>query len=112
MKKLFFMVSCLVVLGSSLVSAQALKEPAVITVNVHEYGVRLYITTANGGEVAEPQMLMAGKKQSFAQLVAQEYQKLLNDYAQRGYVLQGIIPGKQSGDESSSTLLFVKFPKP
>ncbi|OUJ74843.1 hypothetical protein [Hymenobacter crusticola] len=112
MKKLFFVMGCLLVLSSPPVLAQAPQEPAAITVHVQEYGIRLYITTASGGVVSEPQMLMTEKKQSFAQLVAQEYQKLLSAYTQRGYVLQGIIPGKQDGNESNSTLLFVKPLKP
>lgn len=107
MKKLFF-VGCLLVLGSVSVRAQVPDEPTTVAVRVQEYGVRLYITTASGGTVAEPQMLMTGKGQSFAQLAAQEYQKLLASYTQRGYVLQGIVPGRQDDGQSSSTLLFVK----
>jgi hypothetical protein len=110
MKKLFVVMSCLVVLGGSPVWARV-EEPAVVTVRVQELGVHLYITTARGDGVTQTQEFKTAKGQSIAQLTALEYQKLVATYYQQGYVLQGIIPGNQDINIGTSTLLFVKASK-
>lgn len=106
MKKLFLVVGCLLVLSASPVLAE--DAPSVVTVRVDEYGVRLSISVSTGSAPAQTQEFVAAKKQTYSQMVAQQYQKLVSTYTEQGYVLRGIIPGEQYNGSSSSTLVFVK----
>jgi len=109
MKKLIFLVSCLLVLGSASVVAQT--APQVVAVRVQELGLRLYITTSRGDGPADIQELQAAKKESFSELAARTYRQLLLTYLEQGYVLQGVLPNKTNDDNTINTLIFVKPPK-
>jgi len=106
MKKLFLLLGCLLVLGSA--PAWAQTTPQVVTVQVEETGVVLYITTAEGTAPAQTQRLYTQKRQDFRALAAEQYQQLLTTYYQKGYVLQHIVSGRRDGSSSTSTLLFIK----
>ncbi|WP_139923398.1 hypothetical protein [Hymenobacter sp. DG01] len=107
MKKLLFVVSCLLVLSVSPVLAQ--EAPAVVTAQLGQDNGRLYVSVSTGSGPAQTQKFVPAKSQTYGQMVAEQSQKLVSTYIKQGYVLQGIIPGGQMGNgNSSSTLIFVK----
>jgi len=116
MKKLFFLASCLVVLGSSPVWAGA-DDPTVVVVRVIERynSARLVIDRGSGTpEIIE---LENGGSEKDASAVAAAYQRAIAKLYAQGYVLQAtlsntsIVPVGLSGG-NASTMVFVKAPKP
>lgn len=107
MKKLFFVIGCLLVLRVSPVLAQ--EAPAVVTAQLGQDNGRLSVSVATGSAPVQTRKFAPAKNQTYAQMVAEQSQKLVSTYLEQGYVLQGIIPGGQLGNgNSSSTLIFVK----
>ncbi|UOR07416.1 hypothetical protein MUN82_10025 [Hymenobacter aerilatus] len=108
MKKLFFMVGCLLVLGSSPVLAQAVA-PQVIIVRVEERQGSVFLSIARGSKEPEETEFQGGAGDDRISAAAVHYQKVIAKLYQEGYSMQGMIPGQ---DRSGvSTLIFVKGPK-
>jgi hypothetical protein len=105
MKKLCYVLSCLLLLGSCPVLAQG-NPPSAIVVRTSEAGNKLYILTARGGEKAERQEL---KFANYEQVLA-KYQQLIASYLDQGYVLQTMTSLNQS--YPTTMFVFVKAPQP
>jgi len=109
MKKLFLIVSCLLLAGSSPVWAQADSEA--IVVRIQETITSAYVTIAKGGAAPEVMQFKPAPGQTSAAMLSIQYQQLVTKLYRKGYVLQGIIPGRQDADVSHSSLIFVKASK-
>ncbi|TGE29717.1 hypothetical protein [Hymenobacter metallicola] len=111
MKKLFFLLSCLLVLGSAPVWAQT-SEPPMIVVRVTEDTdlVRLVIERGTGKQ--EELEFRSGYTRKDNQVAAKGYFDFLNKLYQQGYILQASIVGVPSQISNSTTLVFVKPSKP
>jgi hypothetical protein len=109
MKKLFFLVSCLLVLGSSPAWAQA-GSPVVVVRIVETVG-KVRIAIARGDSKPELVEFDGGFTGKDANQVAVNYQQVMAKLYAEGYVLQGTISGVGDANISRS-LLFVKAPKP
>ena len=108
MKKLFLTTSCLVVLGSSPVWAQA-DKPSTIVVRTIEYGRVLTVYTAHGGDQAEKQEFKFKLGVGYEEITA-KYQQLIASYVDQGYGLQSMT--SSDGSTRLNTFIFVKLPKP
>ncbi|MBO3273211.1 hypothetical protein [Hymenobacter defluvii] len=114
MKKLFFLVGCLLVLGSAPV--QAAEDPALVVVRIVESrgSVNLYI--ARGAAEAEHIEFDTGFRDKAAGQTAVSYQRELAKLYAQGYVLQSTLSNHGRTDpefsQTVSTLIFVKAPKP
>jgi hypothetical protein len=106
MKKLFYMMGCLLVLSSSPVWAQG-DQPNVVVVRTSESNLKLFILTARGGEKAEREEFKYSTKDYYEQVLA-KYQQLIASYLDKGYVLHSMT----SPVFGSNTFVFVKGPKP
>jgi hypothetical protein len=104
MKKLFLLVGCLLVLGSSPVFAVVAEDPSVVLVRAWETGLKPTITIVRGGSAPEVTKVKNGDF-----LVA--YQQVIANLYAQGYVLQSSI-GTSDGPIGVSTLIFVKPAKP
>lgn len=103
MKKLFYIMSCLLVLSSSPVIALA-DEPSVVLVRTFERGVKPTITIVR--ETGEPELIKA-RSQDY--LVT--YRKVIADLYAQGYVLQGTLSVGEGGAHGDM-LVFAKLAKP
>ena len=109
MKKLFFLASCLLVLSSSPTWAQ--KAPEVITVRIEEYSSSVDITTATSGAAPSWQRIKFRAQEDDDKRITEEYEKVMNTYYQRGFVIQAVIPGLSDSEKKTTTLIFVKSAK-
>ncbi|WBO86080.1 hypothetical protein [Hymenobacter yonginensis] len=116
MKKLFYIVGCLLVLGSSPAFAVA-DDPAVIIVRVHESLKGAHLVIERGAEKPEVIDFVAGNSASENASAAKGYHSVISKLYQQGYVLQSTITGAslQGGTSAAtyslSTLVFIKGPK-
>jgi hypothetical protein len=111
MKKLVYVMGCLLVLSSSSVLAQ--QVPEVVTVAIENHGWQgLVLITARGEASAQSEEITFKARDDYKKRATEEYQRLVSSYYQRGFVLQGILPGRPDDTYPTSTLLFVKAPKP
>ena len=110
MKKLFYVLGCLLILSSSPVLAIA-EDPAIVVVRVYE-GSYLEITIARGTETPEYLKFDAGYSKKAMAATARGYQDVVSKLYAQGYVLQQSIEGPRNMNSSSSTLIFVKSPRP
>lgn len=108
MKKLFYLMGCLLLLSSSSVLAQG-DQPSVIVVRTVEAVNKFYIYTAKGAEKAEMQELKFKFGDTYEQATAQ-YQKIIATYIAQGYVLQNTTALNHS--TPANMFIFVKAPKP
>jgi hypothetical protein len=107
MKKTFFMLGCLLVLGSTPVLAQG--KPEVVTVRIEEQGFYLYIYTArSGSERVETQELETAKKERPGSLIVRAYQQVMSTYLDQGYTLQSQFTNRFGAENSINTFIFVK----
>jgi hypothetical protein len=112
MKKLLLVLGFVLFVGGGSVWA-AVEEPAVIVVRVSDgyFGVTLVIE--RGAEKQEILKFDTNMSEKTGSEAARSYQQLFARLYQQGYVLQGSFPGTASnGGSSTSTLIFVKAPKP
>jgi hypothetical protein len=112
MKKLFFLVGCLLVLSST----PAVADDSVVVVRIVESrgAVDLYI--ARGAAEAEHVEFAAGFGERAVAQTAIRYQRELAKLYAQGYVLQSTLSdhGRKDADftQSVSTLIFVKALRP
>ena len=110
MKKLFFLLSCLLVLSSTPVLA---VDPPFIIVRVYESGSLIRLVIERGTEKAEEIEFEGGYSHKEQLTAAKGYFTALAKFYQQGYVIQQVVPGASSGGGSgTSTLIFVKALKP
>lgn len=109
MKKLVFLLICLLLLGSALAWAQV--ESPVIVVRVIETPYKVHIAIARGE--AKPELIEfdGGYLLKDTGRVADLYQRVVGKLYAEGYVLQGTIAASGEGSLNRS-LLFVKAPQP
>ncbi|TGE04777.1 hypothetical protein [Hymenobacter fodinae] len=106
MKRLFYLMGCLLILSSSPMMAQG-DQPNVVVVRAIESNLNLIIITARGGAThAREELKFAGK--NYSEQVTAKYQQLIDSYLQQGFVLQSMT----SQAYANSTFVFVKAPKP
>jgi len=110
MKKIFLLLSCLLVLGSS--SAWAQQAPEVVTVRIHETGNYVDITTATSGGAASRQRIKFTAKEDEDKRTAEEVEKVVNTYYQQGFTIQAVVPGYVDASTKTTSLIFVKASKP
>lgn len=111
MKKLFFLLGCLLLLSGSSVLAQEKAE--VVTVRVEEQGYYLYVYTArSGSEQVERQELQTAKKEQPGALIVRTYQLVMTTYLNQGYTLQSLLTNRFGADNAINTFIFVRSPKP
>ena len=111
MKKVFFVLGCLLLLSSAPVWAQGKAD--VVTVRVEEQGYYLYIYTARSGSaVVETQELQTAKRERPGVLITRTYQQVMTTYLDQGYTLQSLIANKPGAENAVNTFIFVKAPKP
>ncbi|WP_045689423.1 hypothetical protein [Hymenobacter sp. AT01-02] len=105
MKKLFFMMGCLLVLGSSPVWAQGEPEMAVVRI---DFGARKVVITRGEGksEVTDFSIRMGLEKSALD--ATELYYATFKKLQQEGYELKE----RLTASESAPTFLFVKAPKP
>jgi hypothetical protein len=105
MKKLFYIVSCLLMLSSSPVLAQSEPEMAVVRIDI---GARRVIITRGEGksEVSTITVRMGAEKSAVD--VNEVYYATIKKLQQGGYELKE----RLNSGEASTTLLFIKAPKP
>ncbi|TGE04776.1 hypothetical protein [Hymenobacter fodinae] len=112
MKKLFYMVGCLLVLSSSPVMA-VVGDPAVVVVRVSEHAGGISIAISKGAGPAEMARFDNGDNDKYLTRAADGYQKVIANLYAQGYVLQSTVQGYQDPSiKSYSTLIFIKAPKP
>jgi len=114
MEKIFFLLGCLLVLGSASVRAQTTPEVVVVRVVEDLSEIRLLVAR-NGG----PENLIkfrAGNNEKDMRSAGVGVQKVIQQLYQEGYSLQSTFGGGNAGagtyQYSASTLIFVKAPKP
>jgi hypothetical protein len=101
MKKLFYMLGCLLVLSSSPVLAQT--EPEIAVVRIDFSNRQVIITRGEGkSEVTDFTLSMGLKKRSIEG--NELYYRTIKRLQQEGYTLQQRL-------DDSTTLLFIKAPK-
>ena len=108
MKKLFFVVGCLLVLGSSPVFAQ--QEPDIVIVRIYDLRYssgQIVITRGEGKSEIVP--LENGVSDKKVIKASETYHRVIKQLYQEGYVMQGIV--KNGEGYSYTTVLFVKAPK-
>ncbi|TGE23510.1 hypothetical protein [Hymenobacter metallicola] len=107
MKKLFFLLSCLLVLGSAPAWAQT-SEPDIVVVRVSEMpgGSRLVVTRGEGKSTTVDITNGYGNKVMVE--ASETYYRVVAGLYKEGYVLAGVL---KSGDVYS-TILFTKLSKP
>lgn len=105
MKKLFYIMGCLLVLSSSPVLAQSNPEIAVVRIDIGAR--RVVITRGEGKSEVTSFTVRLGMEKSAAD-VNDVYYTTIKRLQQEGYVLQQ----RLDASETSTTLLFVKAPKP
>lgn len=110
MKKLFYVLGCLLILSSSPVLARA-EDPAVVVVRVYE-GAYLEMTIARGTEAPEYLKFDTGYSKKAMAATARGYQEVLSKLYAQGYVLQQSIDGSHTSNSTSCTLIFVKTTRP
>jgi len=117
MKKIFFLLGCLVVLGSSSGQARAVNtaNAQVLVVRLVETGFNNYVLIANGREKPEQIYVEAAKRQSADEAAVAGYQRVIARLYQQGDVLQPTLSALQEPGlpdaYRSSTLIFVKVSK-
>lgn len=105
MKKLVFLVGCLLTLSSAPAWAQGKAD--VVTVRVEEQGYYLYVYTArSGSEVVDMQELQTAKRERPGALITRTYQQVMTTYLDQGYVLQSMIANKPGAENAVN--IFVK----
>jgi hypothetical protein len=105
MKKLFFLLGCLLVLSSSPAWAQAETDIVVVRIDIPQR--RMIITRGEKqSEVVMLDLEFGVNKTPVS--INEAYYRLVKKLAQEGYVVQQ----RLEGGEESSILLFVKAPKP
>lgn len=102
MKKLLFVLSCLLVLDSAPVLAHKL-EPEVVVVRVVEFNGRIKVSISRGSK-EESIELELGQSEKKMRATASGYQKLIQQLYQEGFHLQSTF----TTNASTSTLIFVK----
>ncbi|SMC00703.1 hypothetical protein SAMN00120144_3083 [Hymenobacter roseosalivarius DSM 11622] len=105
MKKLFFLVSCLLVLGSS--PAWAWAETDIVVVRV-DLGLRRIIITRGENQSELMKIDVRGFPEKTAVHLNEAYYSLIKKLGQEGYVVQQ----RLADGEGSTTLLFVKATAP
>ncbi|UOQ70961.1 hypothetical protein [Hymenobacter cellulosilyticus] len=107
MKKLFFLLSCLLVLGSAPAWAQT-SEPDIVVVRTSEQmgSSRIVVTRGKGKSTAVE--LPNGYSEKSMIATSEKYFELVSGLYREGYVLQSTM----SNQEHYTTLLFVKPTKP
>jgi hypothetical protein len=116
MKKLFYIVGCLLMLGSSPVMAAA-DDPAVVVVRVYETSSTVRLVIARGTDAPEVVDFVGGRSDKAMKAAAIQYQRYIAKFYEQGYALQGQVDGyhdKDTFDDVAvlSTLIFVKAAKP
>ncbi|RPD45829.1 hypothetical protein DNI29_16905 [Hymenobacter sediminis] len=111
MKKLFFMLGCLLVLSSYPVMAVA-DDPAVVVVRIFESRAILEFTVVRGTGQPEYYKFESGISTKDMAAAGTGYQEVLSKLYAQGYVLQQSLEGMQSESWKLHTLIFIKAPKP
>ncbi|SNC66221.1 hypothetical protein SAMN06265337_1538 [Hymenobacter gelipurpurascens] len=109
MKKLFYIVGCLVVLSSSPVLAVA-EDPAVVVVRIYESRVTVEVTVVRGTGQPEFYKFGSGSRQKDLVAAATGYQEVIAKLYAQGYILQESLEGIQGESSNLHTLIFVKAP--
>ena len=110
MKNVFFILSCLLVLGSTPIVAQGKSD--VVTVRVEEQGFYLYIyTSRSGSDKVEIQELQTAKKERPGSLIVRTHQQVMTTYLDQGYTLQSLLTNRSGSENGVNTFIFVKPPK-
>jgi hypothetical protein len=105
MKKLLFLLGCLLVLGNLPAWAQAETDIVVVRIDI---GLRRMILTRGEGQSEVMPFNVRFGVDKGAVDINEAYYRLVKKLGQEGYVMQQ----RLDGGDSSSTLLFVKAPKP
>lgn len=112
MKKLFFLLSCLLALGSTPVWAQT--TPEVVVVRVVEDISEIRLMVARNGGPENLIKLRAGDNEKDMRSASMGVQKIVQQLYQEGYTLQSTFGGGNAGSGASqysaSTLIFIKKP--
>lgn len=114
MRKLVFLIGCLLVLATCPAWAQA--EPQVIVVRTVETVTKVRLIIARGSGEPEVMEFENGSLDKRAIPAAVGYQRVIATLYAQGYVLQSTVGGSGKGGMDNtatySTLIFVKAPKP
>jgi len=103
MKKLFFVLGFVLVVGSGSALAQA--APDIVIVRLYDSG-ELLITRGEGKSEVVPAASGIGKKYAIGS--SEAYYRVVKQLYAEGYVLQGALPTVTS----NNMVLFVRAPKP
>lgn len=124
MRKLFFLTGCLLALSSIPALAQTsvpalaqASKPDVVVVRVAERENLIRVSIARGTAAPETLEFENGGSEKTNAAVAAAYQRIIAQLYEQGYVLQStlsatgnVLMGAFAG--TTSTLIFVKAPKP
>ncbi|TGD82501.1 hypothetical protein [Hymenobacter wooponensis] len=109
MKKLFYMLGCLLVLSSSPVLAVS-EDPSVVVVRIYESRATVEVTVVRGTGQPEFYKFDSGIRQKDLTAAAIGYQELIAKLYAQGYILQQGLEGIQGENSNLHTLIFVKAP--
>jgi hypothetical protein len=107
MKKLFYIVGCLLVLSSSPVLA-VVEEPAVVVVRIYESRTIVEVIVVRGTGQPEFYKFDSGIRQKDLVAAANGYQEVIAKLYGQGYMLQQSLEGMQGENSNLHTLIFVK----
>jgi hypothetical protein len=109
MKKLFYILGCLLVLSSSPVMAVA-DDPAVVVVRIYESRATLEMTIVRGAGQPEFYKFNSGIRQKDLVAAGAGYQEVISKLYAQGFMLQQSLNGVQGESSNLHTLIFIKVP--
>lgn len=109
MKKLSYILGCLLVLSSSPAFALA-DEPAVVVVRIYESRATVEMTLVRGTGQPEFYRFASGNAKKDLVATATGYQEVISKLYAQGYMLQQGLEGVQGENSNLHTLIFVKAP--